>query len=269
MESFLTFSHYNRQLASVSDNPLQMEDYFGFTNRSIVTIHLTSDCLNDRVMDQILKHYNNLKGSQYTNNPNQELKYQIWVKNSFQNSLTYLQSAQDFSQGNKVHNLSLNLGHSAEIEVIDPKKTVKTFNQLNTTWLECAAKAFDTTSQELIGWYKPLDNAIDQKFLSKVYYYLYLMDQQPAATSMLIIPNDQGKNTSTQCFGVLQGSATLPEFRKKGLYSKMIELRINEAKSLNLKELRTNAIESTSFPILKKFGFEVAFSYQIYYRLSI
>jgi hypothetical protein len=55
---------------------------------------------------------------------------------------------------------------------------------------------------------------------------------------------------------LLSGAATLPEYRKRGIYSSLIKLRYEKAKSDGLTHLIIQAKEHTSAPIAAKFGFE-------------
>ncbi|MCG3259013.1 MAG: GNAT family N-acetyltransferase [Candidatus Heimdallarchaeota archaeon] len=55
---------------------------------------------------------------------------------------------------------------------------------------------------------------------------------------------------------VLNGAATLPEYRKRGIYSSFLKLRYELAKSKGLEQLIIQAKEATSAPIASKYGFE-------------
>jgi len=60
-------------------------------------------------------------------------------------------------------------------------------------------------------------------------------------------------NTS---MALLSGAATMPEYRNRSIYSSMLKLRYERAKSDNLTHLIIQAKEHTSAPIAAKFGFE-------------
>ncbi len=56
--------------------------------------------------------------------------------------------------------------------------------------------------------------------------------------------------------GLLSGAATMPEYRNRGIYSSMLKLRFERAKSDNISHLIIQAKEHTSAPIAAKSGFE-------------
>lgn len=62
----------------------------------------------------------------------------------------------------------------------------------------------------------------------------------------------------------LSGAATLPEYRKKGIYSSMLKLRYDKAKENGIKYLIIQAYEATSAPIAAKFGFKKVCELPIY-----
>ena len=55
---------------------------------------------------------------------------------------------------------------------------------------------------------------------------------------------------------VLNGAATLPEYRKRGIYSSFLKIRYELAKSKGIEHLIIQAKEESSAPIAAKNGFE-------------
>jgi len=60
---------------------------------------------------------------------------------------------------------------------------------------------------------------------------------------------------NTKC-AVLNGAATLPEYRKRGIYSSLLQMRYEQAKNDGIENLVIQAKEGTSAPIAAKNGFE-------------
>lgn len=75
-------------------------------------------------------------------------------------------------------------------------------------------------------------------------------DEKLVAYSNLIIMDENPK------LGYLGGSATLPEFRKQGIYTNSIALRLQVAKNNQCKYVYVGADIKSSAPILKKYGFK-------------
>ncbi|NHJ49692.1 MAG: hypothetical protein FK733_18015 [Asgard group archaeon] len=63
---------------------------------------------------------------------------------------------------------------------------------------------------------------------------------------------------------LLNGAATLPEYRKRGIYSSMLKLRYEKAKQDNKSNLILQAKEATSAPIAAKNGFKKICDLAIY-----
>lgn len=59
---------------------------------------------------------------------------------------------------------------------------------------------------------------------------------------------------NTNC-AVLNGAATLPEYRKRGIYSSLLQMRYDQAKNDGIENLVIQAKEGTSAPIAAKNGF--------------
>ena len=68
--------------------------------------------------------------------------------------------------------------------------------------------------------------------------------------------------------GYLGGAATLPEYRKQGIYSGMLKKRYDVAKEAGLNNLVINAKELTSAPVAKSHGFEKMIDLSIYMWLN-
>ncbi|OLS24001.1 MAG: hypothetical protein HeimC3_22260 [Candidatus Heimdallarchaeota archaeon LC_3] len=85
--------------------------------------------------------------------------------------------------------------------------------------------------------------------ISDIAIYIGYDGKKPIAFgNLVVIPGTKG--------AVLGGSATLPEYRKKGLYSNMVKIRKDKAKKFGVEYLIIQAKEATSAPIAMKFGFE-------------
>jgi hypothetical protein len=69
-----------------------------------------------------------------------------------------------------------------------------------------------------------------------------------AYSSMSTVPNTK--------FAILNGAATLPEYRKKGIYTTMLKLRQERARKKGIEYLIIQAVENTSAPIAAKNGFK-------------
>lgn len=78
-------------------------------------------------------------------------------------------------------------------------------------------------------------------------FVAYSEDKPVAFSRLLYIPN-----TSV---GFLGGAATLPEFRKQGIYSAMLKIRFEKAKENGIDFLTIIAKEGTSAPVAEKNGF--------------
>ncbi|MCE7741236.1 MAG: GNAT family N-acetyltransferase [Candidatus Heimdallarchaeota archaeon] len=82
-------------------------------------------------------------------------------------------------------------------------------------------------------------------------------ENKPVAFSAIApIPNTNS--------AVLNGAATLPEYRRRGLYSTFLKLRYENAKEKGLDHLIIQAKEATSAPIAAKNGFEKVCEMPIY-----
>ena len=64
--------------------------------------------------------------------------------------------------------------------------------------------------------------------------------------------------------GLLSGSATLPEYRKQGIYSGMLKIRYDKAKKEGLEYLIIQGKAETSAPIAQKNGFEKICNLDVY-----
>ncbi len=84
--------------------------------------------------------------------------------------------------------------------------------------------------------------------------YLAYVDERPASSAWILFPKDSQ-------FASLWGGSTLPDFRKRGLYTALLAVRAQEAKARQVRYLAVDA-SPMSRPILEKLGFEmIAWSY--------
>jgi len=84
--------------------------------------------------------------------------------------------------------------------------------------------------------------------------YVAYVNKQPASAAWTYFPKHSQ-------FASLWGGSTISSFRKQGLYSALLALRAQEAKTRNVKYLTVDA-SPMSRPILEKFNFElIAYSY--------
>lgn len=87
------------------------------------------------------------------------------------------------------------------------------------------------------------------------------LEHKPIALASLLIRNDIPN------MAYLEGALTEKEYRNKGIYSELLRKRIQRCKELGLRYIVVDSDQSTSAPILKKFGFKV-FDTVDFYRLK-
>jgi len=97
--------------------------------------------------------------------------------------------------------------------------------------------------------------------LLKLENYVYIAyvkgtNEMVAYCSITYIPNTS--------MALLSGAATMPDHRKKGIYSSSLKLRHDRAKKDNITHLIIQAKEHTSAPIAAKFGFEKVCEFPFY-----
>lgn len=84
--------------------------------------------------------------------------------------------------------------------------------------------------------------------------YVAYIDGQPASAAWTFFPEHSQ-------FASLWGGATIGHFRKQGLYTALLAVRVQEAKARGVNYLTVDA-SPMSRPILEKFGFElIAYTY--------
>jgi GNAT superfamily N-acetyltransferase len=84
--------------------------------------------------------------------------------------------------------------------------------------------------------------------------YIAYVDAQPASAAWVYFPKHSQ-------FASLWGGSTVSGFRKRGLYTALLAVRAQEARSRGVRYLTVDA-SPMSRPILEKFGFErIAYSY--------
>ena len=89
--------------------------------------------------------------------------------------------------------------------------------------------------------------------------YVAYIDEQPASAAWTFFPNHSQ-------FASLWGGSTVSGFRHRGLYTALLAVRAQEARTRQVKYLTVDA-SPMSRPILEKFGFElIAYSYPCKWR---
>lgn len=78
--------------------------------------------------------------------------------------------------------------------------------------------------------------------------YLAYVDDAPVSYGRLELPADNP-------FGSIWGGTTLPEYRRRGLYTALVATRLQEADHRGRRYLTVDATPDTSMPILQKLGF--------------
>lgn len=98
-----------------------------------------------------------------------------------------------------------------------------------------------------------LGNALSN-YPDQMSVYVAYINEQPASAAWIYFPNHSQ-------FASLWGGSTVSTFRKQGLYTALLAVRAQEAKSRQVKFLTVDA-SPMSRPILEKIGFEmIAYSY--------
>jgi hypothetical protein len=91
--------------------------------------------------------------------------------------------------------------------------------------------------------------------------YVAYIDELPVSAAWIYFP----KNSQ---FASLWGGSTVSGFRKQGLYTALLAVRVQEAKARQVRYLTVDASDM-SRPILEKFGFEmIAYSYPCKWKLK-
>jgi len=91
--------------------------------------------------------------------------------------------------------------------------------------------------------------------------YVAYIDKQPASAAWTYFPKHSQ-------FASLWGGATISGFRKQGLYTALLAVRVQEAKARQVRYLTVEA-SAMSRPILEEFGFEmIAYSYACKWKLK-
>lgn len=95
----------------------------------------------------------------------------------------------------------------------------------------------------------------------QVSVYVAYVDGQPASSARIYFPEHSR-------FASLWGGSTLSRFRKQGLYTALLAVRAQEAKSRGVRYLTVDA-SPMSRPILEKLGFElITYSYPCKWQLK-
>jgi hypothetical protein len=99
------------------------------------------------------------------------------------------------------------------------------------------------------------------KYPEQMSVYVAYIDGQPASAAWTYFPKHSQ-------FASLWGGSTVSGFRKQGLYTALLAVRAQEAKSRQVQYLTVDASDM-SRPILEKFGFEmIAYSYPCKWKLN-
>lgn len=92
--------------------------------------------------------------------------------------------------------------------------------------------------------------------------YVAYLDQQPASAAWTYFPKHSQ-------FASLWGGATISKYRKKGLYTALLAVRAQEAKTREVRYLTVEAMPM-SRPILERHGFEmIAYTYACKWKLNL
>ena len=127
-------------------------------------------------------------------------------------------------------------------QITDPKNLVDVQSVEQQVWDEDYSYLL-----EFLG--NALSNYPDQMSVFVAY-----INEQPASAAWIYFPNHSQ-------FASLWGGSTVSTFRKQGLYTALLAVRAQEAKSRQIKFLTVDA-SPMSRPILEKIGFEmIAYSY--------
>ncbi|NOZ48827.1 MAG: GNAT family N-acetyltransferase [Chloroflexi bacterium] len=78
--------------------------------------------------------------------------------------------------------------------------------------------------------------------------YVAYVDGKPVSTAQITF-------YAHGCFASLGGASTLPDYRKRGLYTALLAIRVQEARKRGIRFLDADA-SPMSRPILEKFGFQ-------------
>ncbi len=108
---------------------------------------------------------------------------------------------------------------------------------------------FLTVTEIAFGQPSPHDKAYHEAILAfdNFNYYVAYRNQTPVAAARFEYPDNSR-------FGFLFGACVIPEYRHQGVYRFLVNLRLQQAKSLGLEYIVIDAKES-SRPILERMGF--------------
>ena len=84
------------------------------------------------------------------------------------------------------------------------------------------------------------------------HYYVASINEIPVGDADLFV-----MKIDDVLFGYLGGAAVLPDYRKQGIYTALLQKRIIEAYNAGIKILQVSANKNTSASALKKHGFEI------------
>lgn len=109
-------------------------------------------------------------------------------------------------------------------------------------------EAFGVERNAIDGGARFVDEMFDaESSIDYITTYLAIVDGEPVATA---------RATFTTHGVVLNGGSTLPRARGRGLYRALVAARWEDAVTRGTPYLTTTAVRTTSYPILKRMGFE-------------
>lgn len=133
--------------------------------------------------------------------------------------------------------------------IVDPDQLADVQSVEQRAWDEDAAWVLDYLGDAL------------RKYPERMSVYAAYVGQEPASAAWIFYP-EHGQ------FASLWGGATVPKFRKQGLFTALLAARAQEAKARQVRFLTVDAMPM-SRPILEKLGFEMmAWSYPCKWRLK-
>jgi hypothetical protein len=134
-------------------------------------------------------------------------------------------------------------------QIIDPKKLVDVQSVEQQVWNEDYSFVLNFLRYAL------------RNYPEQMSVYVAYINEQPVSAAWIYFPKHSQ-------FASLWGGSTVSAFRKQGLYTALLAIRAQEAKSRQVKFLTVDA-SPMSRPILEKMGFEmIAYSYPCKWQLK-
>ncbi len=134
-------------------------------------------------------------------------------------------------------------------QILDPKKLVDVQSIEQQVWDEDYSFVLNFLGDAL------------RNYPEQMSVYVAYINEQPVSAGWIYFPKHSQ-------FASLWGGSTVSGFRKQGLYTSLLAVRAQEAKSRQVKYLTVDA-SPMSRPILEKIGFEmIAYSYPCKWKLK-